>query len=82
MRTVNVTDARTHLGKLLDQAQAGEEIVITRRGQPVARLRPIADTSDAMAAAAALTALRLSIADRQPPFSATELERYRQDGRR
>jgi prevent-host-death family protein len=38
MTTVRVTQAKTQLGRLLDRVEAGEEIVITRRGKPVARL--------------------------------------------
>ena len=38
--TVNVHDAKTHLSKLLERAEAGEEIVIARAGRPVARLVP------------------------------------------
>ncbi len=38
MPTVNVHQAKTHLSRLLAQAQAGEEVVIARRGKPVARL--------------------------------------------
>jgi prevent-host-death family protein len=35
---VNVYAAKTHLSRLIDQANAGEEVVITRHGRPVARL--------------------------------------------
>jgi prevent-host-death family protein len=35
---VNVHDAKTNLSKLLQQVEAGEEIVIGRNGVPVARL--------------------------------------------
>jgi prevent-host-death family protein len=35
---VNVYAAKTHLSRLIDQVNAGEEIVITRHGRPVARL--------------------------------------------
>ncbi|MBT9556521.1 MAG: type II toxin-antitoxin system Phd/YefM family antitoxin [Myxococcales bacterium] len=38
METVSVYDAKTHLSRLLDAVEAGEEIVITRNGHPVARL--------------------------------------------
>jgi prevent-host-death family protein len=38
--TINVHDAKTHLSKLLERAEAGEEIVIARAGRPVARLVP------------------------------------------
>jgi prevent-host-death family protein len=37
---VNVYAAKTHLSRLIDQANAGEEVVITRHGRPVARLVP------------------------------------------
>ncbi|MDE0148537.1 MAG: type II toxin-antitoxin system Phd/YefM family antitoxin [Rhodospirillaceae bacterium] len=38
MSVVNVHEAKTHLSRLLARAEAGEEIVIARRGEPVARL--------------------------------------------
>ena len=42
MQTVNIHAAKTHLSRLVDQAAAGEEIVIARGGRPVARLVPLA----------------------------------------
>src|SRR5690242_15935048 len=41
MATVNVHQAKTHLSRLLDRAQEGEEIVIAKAGRPVARLGPL-----------------------------------------
>jgi prevent-host-death family protein len=38
MREIGAFEAKTKLGQLLDQVECGEEIVITRRGRPVARL--------------------------------------------
>ena len=35
---VNIYAAKTHLSRLIDQANAGAEVVITRHGRPVARL--------------------------------------------
>jgi prevent-host-death family protein len=35
---VNVHEAKTHLSKLLDRVEHGEEIVIARNGKPVAQL--------------------------------------------
>jgi prevent-host-death family protein len=35
---VNIYAAKTHLSRLIDQVNAGEEVVITRHGRPVARL--------------------------------------------
>lgn len=42
MSTVTLAEAKSHLSHLLDQVEAGEEVVITRRGQPVARISPVA----------------------------------------
>jgi len=40
--TVNVHEAKTHLSRLLERVQSGEEIVIAKAGKPVARLTPFA----------------------------------------
>jgi prevent-host-death family protein len=37
---VNVYAAKTNLSRLIDRAERGEEIVITRNGRPVAKLVP------------------------------------------
>lgn len=42
---VNILEARNRLSEIVKRAQAGEEIVIANRGQPVARLVPARDTS-------------------------------------
>jgi prevent-host-death family protein len=41
MSTVTLAEAKTHLSRLLDQVEAGEEVVITRRGKPIARISPV-----------------------------------------
>jgi prevent-host-death family protein len=38
--TVNIHEAKTHLSRLLERVEAGEELVIARAGRPVARLVP------------------------------------------
>jgi len=40
IRKVTATDAKTKILRLLDAAEGGEEIEITRHGRPVARLVP------------------------------------------
>ena len=40
--TVNVHEAKTHLSRLLEQAHAGEEIILAKAGKPYARLMPLA----------------------------------------
>jgi prevent-host-death family protein len=39
---VNTHEAKTHLSKLLERVERGEEITIARAGKPVARLVPVA----------------------------------------
>ena len=38
MQTVSVADAKARLSEILARVEGGGEVVITRRGQPVARL--------------------------------------------
>ncbi len=40
MREIGAFDAKNRLGTLLDWVEQGEEVLITRRGHPVARLVP------------------------------------------
>jgi prevent-host-death family protein len=37
-RVVQASEAKLHLASLLDEVARGETIIITRRGQPVARM--------------------------------------------
>jgi len=46
MQSVNIHEAKTHLSRFVDQAAAGEEIIIARAGKPVARLVPLREESD------------------------------------
>ena len=50
MDTIGAFEAKTHLSELLQRAERGEEITITRHGRPVARLVPIADAQAELAA--------------------------------
>jgi prevent-host-death family protein len=38
--TVNIHEAKTHLSRLVERVERGDEIVIARAGRPVARLVP------------------------------------------
>ncbi|QIT55926.1 type II toxin-antitoxin system prevent-host-death family antitoxin [Aquisalimonas sp. 2447] len=40
MISINVRSMRGQISKILDRVQAGEEVVIVRRGQPAARIIP------------------------------------------
>ncbi len=39
--TVNVHEAKTHFSRLLEQAHAGQEIILAKAGKPYARLVPL-----------------------------------------
>lgn len=38
METVNIYDAKTRLSQLVDKAAAGEDVVVSRNGKPLARI--------------------------------------------
>lgn len=38
---LNIYEAKTRLSELVDRAEKGEEIIISRAGRPVARLVPL-----------------------------------------
>jgi prevent-host-death family protein len=40
LRSISAREANQAFSRILGEAEAGEEIVITRRGRPVATLRP------------------------------------------
>jgi prevent-host-death family protein len=46
-RATNIHEAKTHLSRLVERVEAGEEIVIARAGRPVARLVPFRPRSQA-----------------------------------
>jgi len=41
MKTVNIHEAKTHLSRLVEEAAAGEVIVIAKAGKPMVRLVPV-----------------------------------------
>jgi prevent-host-death family protein len=40
MERIGIYDARSKLSELIERVQSGEEVVLTRHGEPVARLVP------------------------------------------
>jgi prevent-host-death family protein len=41
MKVINLNVAKAHLSRWVDEAAAGAEIIITKAGQPVAKLVPL-----------------------------------------
>ena len=54
MVQVTVAEAKTQLSSLLDAVEAGEAVVITRRGKPIAELVPRCSVRDLLPQLAAL----------------------------
>jgi prevent-host-death family protein len=48
VKNIGAFDAKTHLGQLLKDVQGGSEIVITKRGKPIARLIPYKENTAKM----------------------------------
>jgi prevent-host-death family protein len=46
MKVINMYAAKTHLSRLVEEAVAGEDIVIAKGGRPVVRLVPFTATTD------------------------------------
>lgn len=57
---VSVTDAKGQLTDLVRRAEAGEEVVLTRHGEPAVRLVPVKRTVDRAARRAVMEAVRAS----------------------
>ena len=41
MKTINVHEAKTHLSRLLESVEEGDEVIIARAGKPIAKLVPL-----------------------------------------
>lgn len=80
MREVGTFEAKTHLSALLDSVAAGETVVITKRGRPMARLVP-ADTPDLQAVDAAIARLK-ALREQFGTLSVEEILAFRDEGRR
>ena len=63
MVQVTVAEAKTQLSSLLDAVEAGEAVVITRRGKPIAELVPRIHVRDLLPQ---LAALREGLPEQQP----------------
>ena len=78
MTEVSVAEAKAHLSGLLDRVERGEEVVITRRGRPVARVSGIQRSRQPIDLAA-LEAFRASLPFQEKP--SVEIIREMRDAR-
>ncbi|MGH8115201.1 MAG: type II toxin-antitoxin system Phd/YefM family antitoxin [Rhodanobacteraceae bacterium] len=83
MRRVGAFAAKNTLGTLLDLVEAGEDVVITRRGKPVARMTNAQSQDQASNRAAdAAARIRARAARVAGPVTWAEWKSLRDDGRR
>ncbi|MGB6676095.1 MAG: type II toxin-antitoxin system prevent-host-death family antitoxin [Terriglobales bacterium] len=82
MLKIGAFEAKNTFGTLLDRVQRGEEIVITRHGQPIARLVPHAARIDQSQTQAVLQRIRDRARDVQcAKFDWDSLKELRDQGR-
>jgi len=79
MDSVGAFDAKTHLSALLERVAKGEEITITRRGRPIARLVPI---GRAGVSGASETVRQLKILRSGNKLRGLSIRKLRNEGRR
>ncbi len=82
MKVVGAFEAKNKLGQLLDLAEQGEEVTITRHGKAIARIVPAKPQPSRGEAPAAIRRLReRAEAARLGRFDRVEWKTYRDDGR-
>jgi prevent-host-death family protein len=80
MHTVGVFEAKNRLTALLDEVEEGGEVIITRRGKPIARLAPLETGFNRAKARAAADGLR--VASKGQTLGGLTLKELVSEGRR
>ncbi len=82
MAEVGTFEAKNKLSELLDRAERGERVVITRRGKPVAELVPVAQADmRRQQAQEAMRRIRERAKKLGGSFNWEEWKKYRDEGR-
>lgn len=76
--TVKIGEAKTHLSDLLAKVEAGEEVIIARGAEPIAKLTRIRREGDVRAVIDEIRASRVGL----PKTTADEILAWRDEGRR
>lgn len=82
MDEIGAFEAKNKLSELLDRAERGEEVVITRRGKAVARLVPARAATDIERSRAAAERIRERAKKFGGKFDWEEWKKYRDEGRK
>jgi prevent-host-death family protein len=78
MDAVNLSDAKARLSELVERAEGGEEVTITRRGKPVARIVAVEKPRKPLDIEA-LRALRAKMPMYEDPDGLSFVERLRRE---
>ncbi|AZO28637.1 MAG: type II toxin-antitoxin system prevent-host-death family antitoxin [Mesorhizobium sp.] len=76
--TVKVAEAKTHLSELLAKVEAGEEVIISRGNDPIAKLSRIRKDTDLTALIEEVRAARA----RAKPVTTEEILAWKHEGHR
>ena len=76
---ISVTDAKAQLTELVRRAQAGDEICLTRHGQPAVRLVPVQQVPTSAARRALLQSVRGASAHGVPGADAARSQDFLYD---
>jgi prevent-host-death family protein len=79
MKTIGAYEAKTRFSELLKEVESGETVIVTRHGQPVARLMPM--DRDADDAAAAIEELHRYRRERRPTLGGISIRELIEEGR-
>ena len=79
MKTIGAYEAKTRFSELLKEVESGETVIVTRHGQPVARLMPM--ERDADDAAAAIEELHRYRRERRPTLGGISIRELIEEGR-
>jgi prevent-host-death family protein len=82
MREVGAFEAKNKLSELLDLAEGGEEVIITRHGREVARLVPPKGRPNSDEARAAIRRIRERAEKAKLGITLAEALAWRDEGRR
>lgn len=77
---VKVAEAKARLSELLARVEAGEEVIISRGPDPIARLGPLPEANDTAEVIEAIKATRNSFA--LAPVTLEEILEWKSEGRR
>ena len=81
MERIGIYDARLRLSELVERVEAGEEVILTRRGRPVVRMTRAMENARAEARAAAAKRIRALSKRMNLQISRAEIRRAIAKGR-